>query len=142
MAPDNRYTSGRRLVLSILCLQAICLQVTSECDQTFVSRPGGPMNGTFHSPEFENPRSHSRNCVYTFLAGPGQRVQVSFISFNLRGRPPDQPKRKFFTPEMKIRNQKFYYDELKCKKPGNIVNSALIHFSDRNERFSAERWKN
>ncbi|XP_056630783.1 tolloid-like protein 2 [Diorhabda sublineata] len=89
MAPDNRYTSGRRLVLSILCLQAICLQVTSECDQTFVSRPGGPMNGTFYAPEFENPRGHSRNCVYTFLAGPGQRVQVTFISFNLRGRPPD-----------------------------------------------------
>ncbi|XP_074039057.1 cubilin isoform X2 [Leptinotarsa decemlineata] len=89
MAPDNRYTSGRRLVLSILCLQAVCLQVTSECDQTFVSRPGGPMNGTFHAPDFENPQGHSRNCIYTFLAGPGQRVQISFISFNLRGRPPD-----------------------------------------------------
>ncbi|CAH1967539.1 unnamed protein product [Acanthoscelides obtectus] len=47
------------------------------------------MNGTFHAPELENPRGHSRNCVYTFLAGPGQRVQITFITFNLRGRPPD-----------------------------------------------------
>ncbi|CAH1155200.1 unnamed protein product [Phaedon cochleariae] len=89
MAPDNRYTSGRRLVLSILFLCAVCLQITSECDQTFVSRPGGPMNGTFRAPEFENPRGLSRNCVYTFLAGAGQRVQITFVTFNLRGRPPD-----------------------------------------------------
>ncbi|XP_065169996.1 bone morphogenetic protein 1 isoform X3 [Atheta coriaria] len=89
MAPAHRHTSGRSLVLSILCLQAICLQVTSECDQTFVSRPGGPLNGTFHAPEFQNPRGHSRQCLYTFLAGPGQRVEIVFTSFGLRGSPPD-----------------------------------------------------
>lgn len=61
----------------------------TECDQTFVSRPGGLMNGTFHAPEFTNPRGHSKNCVYTFLAGPGQRVLISFKSFSLRGRPPE-----------------------------------------------------
>lgn len=60
-----------------------------ECDQTFVSRPGGPLNGTFQSPEFVNTRGHSRQCIYTFLAGPGQRVEVLFTSFNLRGAPPE-----------------------------------------------------
>ncbi|XP_071055238.1 cubilin isoform X2 [Onthophagus taurus] len=89
MAQAHRHTTGRSLVLSILCLHAICLQVTSECDQTFVSRPGGPQNGTFSAPEFVNPWSHSRQCVYTFLAGPGQRVEVIFTSFALRGTPPD-----------------------------------------------------
>ncbi|XP_063909053.1 dorsal-ventral patterning tolloid-like protein 1 isoform X2 [Zophobas morio] len=89
MAPAHRHTSGRSFVLSILCLQAICLQVTSECDQTFVSRPGGPLNGTFQAPEFVNLRGHSRQCIYTFLAGLGQRVEIVFTSFNLRGTPPD-----------------------------------------------------
>lgn len=60
-----------------------------ECDQTFVGRPGGPLNGTFHAPVFFNPRGHSRQCIYTFLAGPGQRVEVIFTSFNLRGTPPE-----------------------------------------------------
>jgi hypothetical protein len=89
MAPAHRHTSGRSLVLSILCLQAICLQVTSECDQTFVSRPGGPLNGTFQAPEFVNLRGHSRQCIYTFLAGLGQRVEIVFTSFALRGAPPE-----------------------------------------------------
>ncbi|XP_045469321.1 cubilin isoform X2 [Harmonia axyridis] len=89
MAPVHRHISGRSLILSFLCLQAICLQVTSECDQTFVSRLGGPTNGTFHAPDFLNPRGHSRQCVYTFHAGPGQRVQIRFTSFQLRGTPPD-----------------------------------------------------
>lgn len=89
MAPAHRHTSGRSFVLSILCLQAICFQITSECDQTFVNRQGGPLNGTFHAPEFLNPRGHSRQCVFTFVAGPGHRVEVLFTSFKLRGAPPD-----------------------------------------------------
>ncbi|KAF5284497.1 hypothetical protein FQA39_LY17032 [Lamprigera yunnana] len=89
MAPAHRHTSGRSFVLSILCLQAICIQITSECDHTFVSRQGSPLNGTFHAPEFLNPKGHSRQCVYTFVAGPGHRVEVVFTSFKLRGAPPD-----------------------------------------------------
>ncbi|CAH0553998.1 unnamed protein product [Brassicogethes aeneus] len=90
MAPAaHRHTSGRSLVLLILCLQTICLQVTSECDQTFVSRPGSASNGTFHAPEFVNVKGHSRQCIYTFLAGPGQRVEIVFTHFALRGTPPD-----------------------------------------------------
>ncbi|XP_035782349.1 uncharacterized protein LOC118461287 isoform X4 [Anopheles albimanus] len=60
-----------------------------KCDQTFVSRAGGPSNGTFSAPMLSNPSNHSRQCLYIFLAGPGQRVDVSFTSFNLRGSPPD-----------------------------------------------------
>lgn len=60
-----------------------------ECDQTFVSRPGGPQNGTFSAPVLQNPTNHSRQCLYIFLAGPGQRVEVLFTSFNLRGTPPE-----------------------------------------------------
>lgn len=60
-----------------------------ECDQTFVSRIGGPQNGTFTAPLLQNPTNHSRQCLYIFLAGPGQRVEVQFTSFNLRGSPPE-----------------------------------------------------
>lgn len=59
----------------------------AECDQTFVSRPGGPQNGTFTAPLLFNPMNHSRQCLYIFLAGPGQRVEVLFTNFNLRGTP-------------------------------------------------------
>ena len=61
----------------------------SECDQTFVSRAGGPPNGTFTAPSLLNPANHSRQCLYIFLAGPGQRVDVIFTAFNLRGSPPE-----------------------------------------------------
>lgn len=46
-----------------------------ECDQTFVSRPGGSQNGTFTAPIINNISNHSRQCLYIFLAGPGQRVE-------------------------------------------------------------------
>lgn len=59
------------------------------CHQTFVSRPGGPMNGTFTGPEFTNYRGLTLSCVYTFLGGPGQRVQITFDTFRLRGAPPE-----------------------------------------------------
>ncbi|XP_037910464.1 tolloid-like protein 2 isoform X3 [Hermetia illucens] len=61
----------------------------AECDQTFISRAGGPQNGTFTAPLLHNPANHTRQCLYIFLAGPGQRVEVVFTTFNLRGTPPD-----------------------------------------------------
>ncbi|KDR22176.1 Cubilin [Zootermopsis nevadensis] len=63
--------------------------VLTECDRTFVSRPGGPQNGTFTAPSFINPAGHSRQCIYTFVAGQRQRVELVFTSFNLRGTPPE-----------------------------------------------------
>lgn len=60
-----------------------------ECDQTFVSRPGGSQNGTFTAPIINNISNHSRQCLYIFLAGPGQRVEIVFTIFNLRGSPPE-----------------------------------------------------
>lgn len=65
------------------------LKFVSECDQTFVSRTGEPLNGTFHAPEFVNAKGHSRQCIFTFIAGPGQRVEVVFTKFALRGTPPE-----------------------------------------------------
>ncbi|XP_035440891.2 cubilin isoform X3 [Spodoptera frugiperda] len=100
------------LSLSLLCLFTTTLQVTSvlageitelssraslaeptptklpKCDFTFVSR-AGVTNGTFHAPELVNPNNQSRQCLYTFLALPGQRVLVEFRTFDLRGKPPD-----------------------------------------------------
>lgn len=54
-----------------------------------MSRPGEPLNGTFQSPEFVNAKGHSRQCVFTFIAGPGQRVEIVFTRFALRGTPPE-----------------------------------------------------
>lgn len=61
----------------------------SECDQKFVSTPDGPFNGSFHAPTLINPEGDPRQCVYTFLAGPRQRVELIFTSFGLRGKPPE-----------------------------------------------------
>ncbi|XP_077288055.1 tolloid-like protein 1 [Arctopsyche grandis] len=88
MAPEYWLNSHRSLSLSLLCLFAASLQVTSECDQTFVSS-GEEEGGTFSAPELVNPNNHSRQCLYTFLAAPGQRVELVFTVFNLRGKPQD-----------------------------------------------------
>lgn len=69
--------------------RAFCVFFFLECDQTFVSRPGGPTNGTFTAPFLQISTNHSRQCLYIFLAGPGQRVEVIFTSFNLRGKTPE-----------------------------------------------------
>ncbi|XP_073992493.1 cubilin isoform X2 [Rhodnius prolixus] len=87
MAGDTRHSPT--LALFFYCLFAISLQASSECDRTFVSRVGGPQNGTFTSPVFLNPEGHSRQCVYTFLAGPNQRAELTFTAFDLRGTPPE-----------------------------------------------------
>lgn len=70
-------------------LPFLWFRMFTECDQTFVSRPGGPQNGTFTAPIINNPSNHSRQCLYIFLAGPGQRVEIIFTTFNLRGSPPE-----------------------------------------------------
>jgi hypothetical protein len=77
-----------KVIYSDVSLVYVCV-VLAECDRTFVSRPGGPQNGTFTAPSFLNPAGHSRQCIYTFLAGQTQRVELVFTSFNLRGTPPE-----------------------------------------------------
>jgi len=59
------------------------------CDQKFVSTPDGPLNGSFYAPTLINSEGEPRQCVYTFLAGPHQRVELIFTSFGLRGKPPE-----------------------------------------------------
>lgn len=70
----------------------------SECDQTFVSRAGGPQSGVFSAPQLLNPTNISRQCLYIFLAGPGQRVDVVFTAFNLRGTLPEYESSKRSSP--------------------------------------------
>lgn len=69
----------------VVILPPFCI----ECDQKFVSTPDGPLNGTFYAPTLINPELDPRQCVYTFLAGPRQRVELIFTSFGLRGKPPE-----------------------------------------------------
>ncbi|EDV91452.1 GH13954 [Drosophila grimshawi] len=85
-----------------------------ECDQTFVSRIGGPQNGSFTAPLLHNHRNHSRQCLYTFLAGPGQRVEVVFKSFNLRGSPPDC-----------VHEYMDIYSEVQSSEPAELINSPF-----------------
>jgi hypothetical protein len=79
--------------------------VLAECDRTIVSRPGVPQNGTFTAPTFINSAGHSRQCIYTFVAGQRQRVELVFTSFNLRGTP----------PEWVIRSLWQYTSSIRCK---------------------------
>ncbi|XP_076374549.1 CUB domain-containing protein 2 isoform X4 [Megalopta genalis] len=72
----------------VVLLLLLCPRSSTECDQKFISTPDGPPNGTFHAPLLINPEGESRQCVYTFFAGPRQRVQLIFSSFGLRGTPP------------------------------------------------------
>ncbi|XP_032784662.2 LOW QUALITY PROTEIN: cubilin [Daphnia magna] len=60
-----------------------------KCDRTFVSTNEGSRNGTFTSPLLDNQEGHVRQCLFTFVAAPGERVHLTFTMFNLRGTPPD-----------------------------------------------------
>ncbi|CAH2085253.1 unnamed protein product [Euphydryas editha] len=84
-----------------------------KCDRTFVSR-GGANNGTFHAPELFNPNNQSRQCLYTFLAAPGQRVLVEFRTFDLRGKPPEC-----------MHEYMDIYSEMASLEAGELVNSAF-----------------
>ncbi|XKL66755.1 hypothetical protein PGB90_010175 [Kerria lacca] len=67
----------------------LIIRLISECEYKFISRTGGPQNGTFSAPRLTNPSNHSFMCVYIFFAGPHQKVEVTFLSFSLRGTPPE-----------------------------------------------------
>ncbi|XP_017848195.1 tolloid-like protein 2 isoform X3 [Drosophila busckii] len=94
-----------------------------QCDQTFVSRIGGPQNGSFTAPLLHNHRNHSRQCLYTFLAGPGQRVEVVFKSFNLRGSPPDGSA----VGELPscVHEYMDIYSEVQSSEPAELINSPF-----------------
>ncbi|XP_037027198.1 cubilin isoform X3 [Bradysia coprophila] len=94
-----------------------------KCDQTFVSRIGGPQNGTFTAPLLQNPTNHSRQCLYIFLAGPGQRVEVQFTSFNLRGSPPDGSA----VGEIPACGAEYMdiYAEVQSSDPADLINSPF-----------------
>ncbi|XP_037944623.1 uncharacterized protein LOC119677377 isoform X3 [Teleopsis dalmanni] len=96
---------------------------TNQCDQTFVSRIGGPQNGTFSAPLLHNHKNHSRQCLYTFLAGPGQRVEVIFTSFNLRGSPPDGSA----VGELPncVHEYMDIYSEVQSSDPAELINSPF-----------------
>ncbi|CAL1273536.1 unnamed protein product [Larinioides sclopetarius] len=64
-------------------------RITPKCDRIFVSNAEGPKNGTFRAPQLTIPKGHSRHCIYTFIASENERVQVTFMSFNLRGSVPE-----------------------------------------------------
>ncbi|XP_055908933.1 uncharacterized protein LOC129943472 isoform X2 [Eupeodes corollae] len=95
----------------------------AECDQTFVSRVGGPQNGTFSAPLVHNPKNHSRQCLYIFLAGPGQRVEVVFTTFNLRGSPPDGSA----VGELPtcVHEYMDIYSEVQSSDPADLINSPF-----------------
>nr|XP_036225338.1 cubilin isoform X2 [Bactrocera oleae]XP_036225344.1 cubilin isoform X2 [Bactrocera oleae] len=95
----------------------------NQCDQTFVSRIGGPQNGTFTAPLLHNHKNHSRQCLYTFLAGPGQRVEVLFTAFNLRGSPPDGSA----VGELPacVHEYMDIYSEVQSSDPAELINSPF-----------------
>ncbi|XP_022127987.2 dorsal-ventral patterning tolloid-like protein 1 isoform X1 [Pieris rapae] len=146
MAAAHWLNSLGCLLLSLLCLLATTLQVTSvhageatestaealladptptnfpKCDRTFVSR-GGASNGTFTAPELHNPYNQSRQCLFTFLAAPGQRVLVEFRTFDLRGKPPDGAA----LGELPACMHEYMdiYSEMSSLETGELVNSAF-----------------
>ncbi|XP_042230639.1 cubilin-like isoform X8 [Homarus americanus] len=75
--------------LSLLTLLLLPLAQAHECDRKIVSSENGQGEGEFEAPELLNPEGHSRQCIYTFMAAPGEKVELQFNKFNLRGTPPD-----------------------------------------------------
>ncbi|XP_055525467.1 cubilin isoform X3 [Wyeomyia smithii] len=109
------YTDSRSRISMVQYLEPLARPTKApKCDQTFVSRAGGPANGTFNAPLLTNPTNHSRQCLYIFLAGPGQRVDVTFTSFNLRGSPPDC-----------VHEYMDVYAEVQSSDPAELINSPF-----------------
>ena len=88
---DARFSSTRKIEINLknLIHTRISSCLISECEYKYISRTGGPQNGTFSAPRITNPFNHSFMCVYIFFAGPHQKVEITFQSFNLRGTPPE-----------------------------------------------------
>lgn len=85
-----RFKSCPTVLLLVLALSAVLPpSVGQDCDRTFVSAGEGSRNGTFSSPTFENRMGHVRQCLYTFVAAPGERVHLTFHVLALRGMPPE-----------------------------------------------------
>ncbi|KRK02812.1 uncharacterized protein Dyak_GE25571, isoform H [Drosophila yakuba] len=112
-----------RSIFSLVIIFNLLPLFYAECDQTFVSRIGGPQNGSFSAPLLHNHRNHSRQCLYTFLAGPGQRVEVVFKSFNLRGSPPDGSA----VGELPscVHEYMDIYSEVQSSEPAELINSPF-----------------
>ncbi|XP_067618413.1 uncharacterized protein [Eurosta solidaginis] len=112
-----------RALFSLIIIFNMLPLFYAECDQTFVSRIGGPQNGTFTAPLLHNHKNHSRQCLYTFLAGPGQRVEVLFTSFNLRGSPPDGSA----VGELPacVHEYMDIYSEVQSSDPAELINSPF-----------------
>ncbi|KAK1126175.1 hypothetical protein K0M31_004811 [Melipona bicolor] len=89
MASVFWHASGNNLISAAILFLLLCPLSSAECDQKFISTPDGPLNGTFYAPTLINPERDSKQCVYTFFAGPRQRVELIFTSFGLRGIPPE-----------------------------------------------------
>ncbi|XP_028968828.1 cubilin-like [Galendromus occidentalis] len=85
-----------------------CGRPLEQCDRMFISTPEGARNGTFSAPHMDiaprksgspnrresstggaGNRSPVRQCLYTFIAQPGERVDVTFTTFRVRGTPPE-----------------------------------------------------
>lgn len=76
-------------VLSYMTHNKVFKYYFSECDRVFVSTPGRPKNGTFESPKLIAEEDRSVQCIFTFVPRPGERVQVAFTHFRVRGIPPE-----------------------------------------------------
>ncbi|CAG0879051.1 unnamed protein product [Cyprideis torosa] len=78
---------GLLVIVALPIIQAPVF-VDGVCDRVF-SYDAIPNNGTFTAPTLENPNEEGLQCVYMFIAGPGQRVKIRFRNIDLRGIPPE-----------------------------------------------------
>ncbi|KAL7646245.1 UNVERIFIED_CONTAM: hypothetical protein RMT77_003154 [Armadillidium vulgare] len=86
---ERRFVFGKYVSLYLLVFFVFCPTTAHECDQLIINGEQGPREGIFRAPEIMNPDKHSRQCMYTFIARKGERVQIQFKKFHLRGTPPD-----------------------------------------------------
>lgn len=96
----NYVSSGG--TISGFCKQSKITHWASVCDRTFFSKAlnatHGATNGTFEGPVFSAQdlvpngtilTNHARQCTYKFIAGPNERVNLSFTKFSLRSNAPE-----------------------------------------------------
>ncbi|XP_041354955.1 tolloid-like protein 1 isoform X2 [Gigantopelta aegis] len=89
---QKMYKREKRLPVWSCVILAVCLSLgfisAQNCDVIISSLHSSVKNGTFHSPNWPSKYPDNVHCIYKFIGGRNERVQIRFNKFDLQGRAP------------------------------------------------------